>query len=674
MPYTPTPAQIKIMDDIDARRREDDPGRMEFQFYSTYCRAMDNGNQWVEREMNTPGFQRFSNKVQQAAQDSSQPMLTTLNRITRNIRRNAAASRPQKLDVTKAQPIGTPTTQGQADSGIMKVAASIGIDLAHLLSNAQRASFERSITGLHGYGFRYVKYGTDGQTVDVGVEGYDFEGHRLTLDPMNTSTNLLDHNFVIYSEVVTFDHAKRLYGEKAFADAGIKEEELSTIATLSPVECGMNRVSGGKMYQNYAQQANTKGLVLTWAYFKESPTRFNKLHVMADTGGGSGYGHKRGRVLLSNEAAVNPYAGNGMPMGTLAGWDRSGSRYPISDVGLMVDDQIKTNICASLWIQGLWDRVNSTLVVDKNMLAGNNTDPDSIWDSLADGVLLLQRTGDRGAMPPQYLTAPPPDPTAAEGFRYFENATRDSSFQTATNEGQTKSHVPASTTQLAVELSALPLDDRQNRDIESYEAVIETLAMSIIGLGAGGSKTIVKMLKNAGITDSQLQRLVTMDLTLSPCKLRIAREHIIRRSRSRRIAELQFAVSIGALSPQEYRDAMSDMDMPLSDQDKAASQYVDEAVLRVVLGEEIEPIALEEHFPSFKRAIKSAMMEHNADPEIVARLRDALDDQLETEQLMAEHMGLITGEGGGQQQQPQQAGPQLPPELELSQVVGNQGV
>lgn len=666
-----TPEQIKIMDEIDARRREDDPGRRQHEFYTTYCRSMYLGHQWITQENGAAGYNRFVNKAETFNSDKDQPMLTIINRITGNTLRTAAATRPQKLDIAKSEPIGAPTVEGQANASILKMAAGSAIVMSHLLSNIQRSSFERHINGLHGFGFRYVKYGDS----DVGIEGFDFEGHRLTLDPMNHSTYLMDHNYVIYTQSMTFDQAVRIYGQEVFDEAGIKKEHLPTMATLCPVECGMHRVSGGNIYANYAQQANTPSLMMTWAFYRDTPMRFNKLHVMADTGAGRlasmGGGGNRMRVLLSDPSGPNPYAGNGMPLGLNAGWDRSGSRFPISDVGLMVDDQIKTNVCASLWVQGMWDRTNATLVVDKTSLGNNMMDADDIWDQIREGLLTVQRGGDKNALPPQWLTTPPADPSAADGFRYFETATRDAGFQTDINQGITKSHVPSSTTQLAVDRSELPLDDRQNRDIEAYEAVIETAAMCMIGLGAAGSKTAVQMLRNAGMTDDQMSRLSQIDLELSPCRLRIAREHIVRRSRSRRAAELQYAMSSQAITPQMYRDAMADMDMPIIQDDKSAVQHIDEKVLRIVLGEPSELFPLEEYFPAFRKAIRAAQMEHSDDPEIIQRLNDALDNQTEFEQVMADNLAQLEGGGGGEQVQ-EAPSAAIPPELELSQVVGNQ--
>ncbi len=664
----------QIMDMIDALRRLDDPGRCEQQYYTAFCRCMDGGQQWISRESMGTGYQRFVNKAESFNQNKNQPMLTTVNRITRHIRRVAAVSRPSKFDITGAQLIGVPSVKAQADSTIFKMAAGVGLKMSGYITAAQRSSFERHITGMHGHGFRYVKY-PNGQ---IGFEQFDFDGYQLSLDPMNTSTNLLDHNYVHFTCVLTFDHAVRLYGKEVFDRAGIKEDDLPTIGTLLPVEVGIARMSGGRMYQHYAQQANTKGIVVTESYFKDSPERFGIRYVMADTGAGSAnpnsMGQQRRRVLLNPDMPINPYLGTGMPMGLNSGWERTNSRFPISTVGLMVDDQIKNNLSASIWFQGLWMKQNPMLVVDKNSLAGNTTDPDSVWDQVSNGVMLLQRTGERAAITPQYLSVPEPSIASMDGFMYFSQQIRDSGFQSDLDEGKLKSHVPASTSTLSAELTALPLEDQQNNDIRGYESVIECLGMCTIGLAVGGEVSVIKNLKNAGMTDHQLSRLSSIDVKSNPCSLRLAREHIVRRSRSRMAFELQFAVNAQSISPEEYRKAMADIDLPLVPEDKRRSSWLDEAILGIVLGEEYEPIPLGKSIEAFKSAIEGAMMEHHKDPEVLDRLRKALGDQLETSLLLAEQEGMMVAaaQGGQASNAPPAAESDqgLAQEIELKQLLG----
>ena len=657
------------MDRIDAIRRADNAGQTDQRTYAAQCRAMFNGHQWIEELGGGQGLHKYINKVDQqyASSPGREPVKTTVNRLTEHIVRNKAMVNPKRFELTGVGVTAGASPQHRSWGEILKAAGNATLRRSGLIRSAQRASFERQITGLHGLGFRIIrtKNGT-------GIEPFDFDGHRLSMDPENGSMNLLDHRDVIYTEAVTWDHAVRLFGEEVFREAGIRKEDLPTMSALMPVECSFYKLTHGRMYHHYAQHSNAPSLVLSWAYHKDSPDRFDRLYAMADTGvtGNSGLG-SRNRVLLNADNPENPYAGTGMNMGLIHGYMRTGSRYPISDVGLMTDAQRKVNIAWTIHFQGLWNFVNALLVVDQSMLAGStNLTADDIWDQIEEGMVRLDRSGNRGGVQPYFTQSPQPSPTAAADAAKFENDVRSGSMQSPGHVGDTKSHVPEGVAISAMEASQLPLDDRVDEDIATYESVIECMASTAIGLARAGSDEIRTMLMDEGLTEQQLQSAEQIPLDRMPVSLKIDRSGVFRRSRMRRLQEIQYLQSVGGVTPEQLRMFMAELDMPVSDSDQEAEQYAVEVVARTVRGDESSITPLGEYFSYFEREARAAMMSHIDDEEVTDRLMELVESQLEMERA---YQALLAPPEQGQAQQ--QQGPQdplggLPASAPLGQILG----
>lgn len=645
----------KMMDWVDARRREADPQRRDQEMYAAYNRAMHGGHQWIQRTSAARGWDVFTNKAAQAAGNNgrAEPMLTTVNRITRMTIRISSNLNPQRLEVFKLPPAGSSSERDLVYGDIMETSANTLINECGLLSSAQRSSFERCVTAQHGFGFRILR----GEG-DTALEAFEFDGYRLTLDPSNTSLDLRDHRYVIFTDVITWDHAKQIFEPEALS--GIREENLRTISSLMPVETRFHEITGGRMYANYAQHANTKGLVVSWVYMRGLGRRFDRLYIVADTGGNSGPGANRDRVAIKYDDPTNPYPGNGLNFALHNGYFRSGARMPISHVGLMVDDQMKANIAATINFQGMWNFVKSTLVIDKAMLGGSNLTEDEIYDRIMRGMLVVNRGGDKNALPPAWLTTPPPSQVVANEMDYWANEIRSSGFHAQIHEGQTKSHVPAHTTQLALDESTMPLDDMHDMDVRAYEAVIETLALTGIKLAAEGSRTIARALIDGGLTDEQLGLMLQMPMDRVPCRLQIARDAIIRRSRGRRYQEIVEMANTGLITPDQLPSLLAEIDMPISQGDRDSERWANQSLARVVNGAPFMPVFQGPNLPIFLNALRKIQMRHSGNPEVMQRLYQAFDQQMEVEAEFA---------GGGEEQAPPPEAP-FPPQVTLDQVAG----
>ena len=649
----------EMMDRVDAIRRSSDAQRRDQEMYVAYNRAMDNGHQWIQRTSMAGDYDVFINKTNAIARsDGNEPMLTTVNRITRMSRRVGAALNPQRLEVHSAPPAGS----GNADllncGNIMESVGNAMVGHANLLSAASRASQERVVGGQQGFGFRII---TDGKG-DAALEGFEFDGYRLSLDPMNRSNDLREHHEIVFTDVITWEHAVRMFGEDALR--GIKKENLRSVSSLLPVETRFHQLTNGRMYAEYAQHQHEKALVISWYYVRGIGSRFDRLYIMADTGGGAGANGQssRDRAAIKFEDPSNPYGGNGLNFMLLNGFFRSGSRMPVSHVALMVDDQVKANIAASIHFQGMWSFVKATLVVDKAMLKGSNTTEAEILKSIRRGALLVNRGGDRNALPPAWLSTPPPSQVVANEINYWANEIRSSGFHAGVHEGETKTHVPAHTTQLALDESTMPLDDIQDADVRAYTSVIETLTLTSLELAKKGARTIIQSLKDAGITDSQFGFIARMPTDRVPCTLILSREGVVRRSRARRYQEALELVSTGAMDPGEFGLIAAELDMPVSDEHRDTLHYCDEALADVVAGREFMPAPLEHHLPIFKSRWRRVFMANRQNIEVAQRLYEAFDKQMEVE---AEVSGV--GELPTPEQAPE---PAFPPEVTLDQVAG----
>ena len=194
----------EMMDWADARRREAEPQRRDQEMYASFCRAMDNGHQWIQRTSRGGQYDELVNTANKAsASQGHEPILTTVNRITRMTRRIAAGVNPQKLEARREMSPGSAPPDTIAFGDIAEVSANTLVEYAGLLEKASRCSQERCVDGQHGLGYQITGGGTGRES----VEAFEFDGYRL---PLTRRTSLRTSKITSLLFTQMFTHGTKL--------------------------------------------------------------------------------------------------------------------------------------------------------------------------------------------------------------------------------------------------------------------------------------------------------------------------------------------------------------------------------------------------------------------------------------------------------------------------------
>ena len=642
----------QFFDWLDARLRESSPVQGHTQSYAAMCRAFDGGLQHIQSTgINEKGLQRFVNNYDQAQiVGGREPARVTMNRITSQRIRNAARTNPIRFEVVDLPSPAMSNPQQTMIASIMQSVGNACIDYTNLVESCQRCNTERSVTAMHGFGFRINRSQLPNGKADADMEAFEFDGYQLALDPANKSLDLMQHEYVILSEIMTKAKASRVYGDGIFD--GIKDEELKPVRSLMPMEMAFHKITGGAMYAEFAQHADQPAVVIRTVWVRGPGKRFNRMYLTMDTTSGR---DQSGKKLISDiERPVNPYGGHGMPLGLLRGFDRSGSRQPISDVGMMIDDQRKANLSATILFQGYWNYVNLVWLMDRNWIqGGHNMTNEQIWDQIESGLLVGR--GSQHAKAPQIATPPSPPQWALENTQLFAEEMRQGVFSSDTHQGKTKSHVPNQTVQLAFQAAEAPLQDREERDIKEYTRVIETMGATAVLLVKAVAPSMIKMLERAGVTAEQIGALFGVDHTEQP-RYRLTETAMRRQTRTQRYQTMLDMLDRGAYDPSNLPQFFADIDMPLRTIDRKAKEFAEAEVARIFAGGVYDPIPLGQGVGFMLDALQLGMMQ-TQDPEVRGRLLGAMDAQIEIDGL----------NGGDEEAQQPPAGPD---EVDLQQLVG----
>lgn len=637
----------EVDDFIKQAIRDSDSERGELCDYQSKTRAYYLGSQWISQ--NRPGYRRFENRVDRAFPNwnaEQGPIRAVVNRTTRNTIGVASATNPSKIDVdalVSAYNVDSDTKNAAfaAESLTNQVIESSG-----LLSAARRANFERTVCGMHGLGVRIEELPGG----DKMLKCYDFDASRLVLDPGVESLDLMDHEYVIYTEVVTIHKLKRMLGEEWVA-ANIKVDNLSTVGQLMPNEMAFARITNNAMYRRYAEQSSTKAAQVSWMYCKDRTGRFGYMYISIDD--------KSGKPLVYNmDDPVSPYGGCGLPFVLLRGHTRPGTRLPISDVGMMMGDQDRLNLLATLFLQQAYHyTAGKQWIVDKRAFDHKKSDEDAISHRLDRRVIYLD--GSSSASPPQLITPPEPSANMDNMMRMVADDVRQQGFRSEASEGRLKSHVPATTWQATQELSNLPLDDRIDEDVRQYERLCQVLLGTSLMFLRQRQPFTSRLAVSSGLSDFELYALDTLNPYDMPLTIKLRQQAIRKRSRSQRRQDLMDAISAQAIPPDEMRFILAEeLDTPLSEGDKRAARFASRVAAQVRDGEEWVPKTLGNYSQYVIRAFQYLVMEdrtYQIDG-AVARLEAAIvaQKQHDIEQMMEEQAML---QGGEQPPQPAQPDP-----------------
>lgn len=609
-----------------------EPERNDTATYQSRCRCYNLGAQWIQSQAAPAGWARLTREAQNLIGEAG-PIRATVNRITKLCIQIAASTNPEKLYVDAVPPDSSSDMLAAKRADAIESAANAMIDACGLVQRARIANNERVISGLHGIGIccEYVPVSIDTEegahdAVNHVIRAFEFDATRLTLDPGNPSTDLLDHEYVIYSETMTAHAIKRLYGE----DAITKDEEnkLQTLGQLMPIEMRFNSLSGGSLYRRYAAHSNTKAAYIHALHTKGPDGRFSGYRVYIELG--------RGNYRRLNRDDQSPFGGSGLPYVLIRGWSRSQSRVPISDVGMMIDDQDKLNLVASLYFQQVYNYTGQySWSVDRRFF-GTRTEDADIHRALFSRVVIGDP--DPNASPPKLTTFPEPSQSLELSMQRHEQSIEQQGFRAEAHQGRTKSNVTNAAFVRTLELSELPLDDRMADDVHAHEQLIRVIVGTTIIALRSGSPITAKILVSNGLSPDDLALIAESDPYDPPAQLAINTPSVRHRSRSARRQDLiDLAAIAGMQGPTVRRILARDLDQPISDLDKHALTYARDAAIRVMFGQPFTPLPLGPDFgetliEEFRRAMTTSQAANINGA--VERLADAVT--LQQQQIAAE--------------------------------------
>lgn len=608
----------EIDDFVKQALRDSESERAELCRYQSVCRAYYLGSQWISQRRG--GYRAIENRVDRSFPNwnaEQGPIRAVVNRVTRNVIGVTSATNPAKIEVDAFASAYSVDADLRNAAYACESLTNAVIDASGLLSAARVANFERTVGGKYGLGVRIENLPGN----DKVLRCYSFDATRLALDPGVESSDLMDHEYVIYTEVVTIHKMKRMFGGE-WVEQNIEEDKLSTVGQLMPVEMQFARMTGGEMYRKYATQSSTKAATVSWLYCKDEFGRFGRMYVSVDDGGGK-------PKVYNEDDPVSPYGGCGLPFVLLSGHSRPGTRLPVSDVGMMRGDQDRLNLMATLFLQQAYHyTAGKQWLVDKRAFDHKKSDPDAISRMLDQRVIYMD--GSSSASPPQLITPPEPSANMDNMMRLASDDVRQQGFRSEASEGKLKSHVTERNWQQTQELANLPLDDRIEEDVRQYERLCTVMLGTALLFLKERLPNMARLAVTSGLSDPELYALDDLNPYDIPVSVSLRQQAIRRPSRSQRRQDLIDGVSLGTIPPDEMRFILAEeLDMPLSEGDKRAARYAAILSVQVRDGEDFVPQQLGRYNLYVTRAMQHLLMEPKTDriPGARARLDAAITAQ-----------------------------------------------
>jgi len=619
--------------------RDSSTERRDMEIAAGRSRSYYIGIHWLQQGQATGGYSRlFRTSINDTV--ASGRIKATINEITGNIIRIAAATNPEKLNVD-ALPLHHITgISGAKDSDLMENFANMLIEKSGLLQSARTANFERSIDGRHGVGIRIQSSQING-VANTKLKSFEFDGYRLTTDQTTRSDNLEDNEFVIYSDVMSIHAIRRVYGEEALFE--VDQNKMNTVAELTPTEHAFYYLSGGKMYADYFKHSKEKGALVHEIYIKGSGDRFDRRYVMLSTGGS-----ENDDRVPNFDNPVNPIGLKGMPYILL----KPGSRDKVSDTALMLDNQDKLNLTGTLFFQQLYDYVNNSIwFIDQSWFGSGRADKSEIMEEFNRGYV-FGNARDRRGSPPVQIQNPPPNPALEQTMSSMISQVKESAFQSSVHRGQLKSHVTDGAVQLAADLVERPLDDRVKDDVESYQRLISTITATGIGMVRSESPDLIVSMTKQGFSNQMIGEIGNMDPTSMPVSLALRDQALRPRSRQQRVSQVERGIELGAVDPSTYSRLMATLDMAIDPLDKETMQFANMTAAGMLDGQPYQPISLGSRVNIMLDALQRASMDTiaRANPEIQQAIEEAKISQMEIDGLLQSEEDELAPEPEGPQQ------------------------
>ena len=551
----------------------------------------------------------------------------TCNRIASQIQKVAAATYPSHMGVA-CYPLDRDIgTVGTAKASVFESMLNLAVDDSDALRAVRDANFQRCITG------EWVVGMTINQADGGSIETFSFDPYLLTLDPANLDKPLCQHDWVLYSDVWTYDKLKRVYPELA---KNIDQSKLQKVGTLVPEFKNLYTITNRRMYSQYAVTSESKGVRVHQLHCKYG-NRFDQMYVMVETPGDQ---------FQVAYAGNTPFGGNGLPFAILTGHRAAGNYGFISDASMMKDDQDALNLIKTLIFRMLQAQAGWKWLVSRSALKPGVNEEDFArkFNNTVGGAIVLENGSKDSPGTAQLVQYPSPSPIVVNLAERQEQAIMERGHRYDINQGRTQSHVPNSTYRTALDQADQVLSQRVLEDIANLEPWLETMLGTYIALAQQQSPGVLDSLNKAGFDERDAVFIMEADPANVACKIKIRESSIRHRPHSERRSDLDSALMAQAITPEEYRRALaSDLDTPVTQMDAYYQMEAERAASAILEGTPWQPIPLGRYSTLFIDQFRSALLskQAKANPQIAQMLSMAIAQQ--TEAMVAEQM-LATGQ------------------------------
>lgn len=635
-------------------------------------RCMFTGRHWISEEMMyryDTGGRHLLGRSRDDMNPDTPKLRVTLNRIPRFIHEVAAATFPDMIEFDVRPP---DRDSGPEASNLAHVIESMlvsAVDCTGFLNVAREANYRRCIDGLHGIGisvFRQDRMVGKVVEPDCVVKAFAFDAHRLILDPAHQELDLWDHEYVIYRDVWTITKIQRELGVK------LDPTNLRKVAELMPLEMAMSDLSQGRLYTWLKDYSETKGAFVYQVHIKDEAGRFPTMLIGIDTGDGKNTGIN----WINFDNQESPFGGNGLPFMLLHGYREPDNMVSQSDVRMLKADQDNINLLRTMFARVHQKQAGFQVVVAKGSMDGDGTDDyRAQFNNYVGGVIEYDPgRKDKPLPPPFFMQSPPPSPYLQDVISLHQERDMPSQIHRAQiTAGATKSHVPDSTFQSALQQAGQVLGNRQREDSLRYEKFATVLCGTYVKLVQQGVPSALVQLRRAGFDATDFAVLQNVDPRYAPCEIRLTDRSIRFRSVEQKEEGLNTAAQLQMITPEEYRKAKADLDAPLTTQDGLYSSKAKKAAMRVLLGEEWIPRSLGNATPFFLDAFRDAMLDRRAetDPRALLRLDQAVQSMLALAnmEMQQQQMAQTPPPPPSAAGQPDQGQQEMPQEVNVADLI-----
>lgn len=575
------------------------------------------------------------------------------NFITPLVNRLSAQTYPRQMEIE----VNPGDRDSRADAPVraqaFEDAASALIDTTGMLESRRDVNFCRTVMGDYGLGLS-LEYVTREVEINGAVrpmqdrvlKSFTFPITNLVLDPAQKSRNLADHDWVQYRDVWTVAKAKRVYGE-ALGD--IDPRKCKTVGDLMTFEQQVSNITDGRIFAQAKTHSKSPG-VIVWQFHKKDETgRFRFMAVVVDGC------YKDAKRWINEDNPETPFGGNGLPLFLYHSHRRTDSMASISDVMMVLDDQNRRNLLATLTMRHAHRYSAFKWRIDKGWCGDNTDDVRNQINNQIGGVLVGKGDRQRGYEPPSIIQSPEPSQVLVQLADREERKAMDKVSRPEVSQGATKSHVPDATFQTAIELADQIGNTRVSEDVETDAEFVKVMLGTATLAAQMGSPGVLATLARRGFTEQDFMVLAESDPYDLGMTVKVRQSSVRNRSHESRRNDLTTALVNQAIDASTFRRGMATLDTPIVEDDKVMEREASKAAARVVRGEPWVAIPLGPDTDTFLSAFRRALVDPRAqrDPQIVEMLKQAIMDQtaMRTQEMFASDPNLQLQ----QQQQEQQA-------------------